>query len=630
MGMISEGVAARLELGGRKKKKVKKKNHPKRAPSGQCLLVYGPQCTYSSSSDSSTPTLALRICRRYLGAALASMEVATTISFLPLDLLGHLTSFLPAVDVINLKFVCRVLRSKLERGGLGTYRLETLNSPGPKSPTWLSPVFHSRLTELIIICPTIGPHLYPGVFSHLPNSLRCIRFEFENALSFLEPLPAVPGVTKSLQESYSMMKLDGYFPNLTDLTLVDLGLSWKLVETEAPYKPTSGELQLFVSSLPPSLLHLNLAPFPSLNGQVCNLPPLQSLNMHCTPKTQHFDLPPSLTSLCITSSGASVPKLDYTLLPNLSHLSFAIPLPHTPTLPASLESLSFLQGSFLNPTEFPEGLLELNLGDQGLSPGLFSRFPSTLKRFSITCSLDQEHLSALPQGLASLRFGVHAPTHRYRLGCTNASLSKLPPTLTSLTIEGLTRLTYAVWPFLPSSLTILSLPHSTLPTSFIKVLPPVIARVEIGILQFTFKEGVALIEETPACVKVPETLEQMILAKLVPKRVIFLILMRSECDVSDHSAALLPRDLRSLTVRGSHVGITDEFVSLLPPYLRTLRMPHQSTFTSRVISLLPPSLTELELDGYGLPDDLSLPPRIAFTSTSAANSRKLQSRKFPR
>lgn len=554
----------------------------------------------------------------------------TTISFLPLDLLGLLTSYLPAVDVLNLKFVCRVLRSKLERGGLASYRIENYDG-APKSATWLTPVVHSRLTELIITCSS-KPHLEPGILSTLPSSLRCIRFNFENAMSFLEPLPVDPGVTKSLQESYCMMKLDAYFPNLTDLSLVDHGLSWKLLENESPFLPTSGDLQSFVSHLPPSLLHLKLSPFPSLNGRICNLPYLLSFEMHCSPKTQHFELPPSLTSLRIIAN-TMAPKLDYGALPNLSHLAFEIPLPHTPTLPSKLLSLTFSQGAFLNAQAFPNELVELDLGQHGIVGDLFSRFPTTLSKLSIQSDLTQQDLAALPASLTSLRFGSATEALGFRLGLSDAALASLPSQLTSLTIEGRSRLTYACWFHLPKLLVRLCLPNLIATTSFIKLIPPQIAEVHIGILQFTFKEGMALVEETPACIEVPKTLEQILLSKLVPKHVLFSICQRSECDLSDQSAKYLPRDLKALTIVGSQVGITDEFVRLLPPDLRSLRMPHQLTFTSRAIYLLPKSLTELELDGYGLPDDLTLPPwitSVTFTSSSRSYSKKFSIKKAPR
>lgn len=563
---------------------------------------------------------------------MATKTTETTLSFLPLDLLGFLTSFLPAADVINLKFVCRTLRSKLERGGLGCYKIENYDG-APRSPSWLSPVIHSRLSELIVTC-TSKPTLQPGIFSTLPNSLKRIRLEFECAMSFLEPLPMAPGVTKALQESYSMMKLDAYFPNLTSLSLVDHGLSWKLIETEPPFMPTSGELQNFVSHLPPSLLHLKLEPFPSLNGKICNLPPLTSFDMHCSTKTQHFELPPSLTSLGIIAGGYA-PTLDYSTLLNLEHLSFYIPLPHSPPLPTTLHSLKFVQGSFLNARIFPEGLVELDLGEHGAIGDLFSRLPPTVLKLALSSNLMEEDLATLPRSLTWLRFGCPpSPTSpSFRLGLSDSALSSLPPQLTSLTIDGRSRFTHACWVQLPPTLTFLSLPGTTVRTSFVKILPPTIAEVHIGILQFTFKEAMALVEETPESIEVPKTLERILLSKIVPKRVIFIITQRSECDLSDQSAKLLPSDLRSLTVIGSQVGITDEFVRLLPPDLRTLRMPHQLTFTSRVISLLPKSLTTLELDGYGLPENIALPPHITsatFSSTSTSYSRKLFSKKAPK
>lgn len=570
-------------------------------------------------------------------STMATVMLETTLSFLPLDLLGFLTSFLPAVDVINLKFVCRVLRSKMERGGLGSYKIENYDG-APKSPTWLSPVIHSRLVELIVTCSS-KPTLQAGIFSTLPSSLKRIGLDFECAMSFLEPLPLAPGVTKSLQESYSMMKLDTYFPNLTHLSLVDHGLSWNLVETEPPFLPTSGDLQKFVCHLPPSLLHLKLEPFPSLNGKICNLPPLTSFDMHCSSKTHHFELPPSLTALGIIAN-MFVPELDYSTLLNLEHLSFHIPFMHSPPLPATLQSLKFVQGSFLNARVFPEGLVELDLGDHGTVGDLFSRLPPTVLKLALTSNLTHEDLASLPRSLTWLRCGcppaapgLTSSSTGFRLGLSDDALSSLPRHLVRLTIEGRTRFTHACWMHLPSTLCFLSLPGTTVRTSFVKILPPNICEVHIGILQFTFKEAMALVEETPACIEVPKTLERILLSKIVPKRVIFCICQRSECDLSDQSAKLLPRDLRALAVIGSQVGITDEFVRLLPPELRTLRMPHQLTFTSRVISLLPKSLTTLELDGYGLPDNIALPPHITsatFSSTSTSYSRKLFTKKAPK
>ena len=231
-------------------------------------------------------------------------------------------------------------------------------------------------------------------------------------------------------------------------------------------------------------------------------------------------------------------------------------------------------------------------------------------------------MEKLPRNLVSLHCGS-VGSQRFRLGFSDSHLTTLPPGLTSLTLIGHQRITHQCWFYFPASLRILKLPDHSVHSAFIKLIPHTMVELEIGVLHFTFKEGLALIEEPPKHLEIPKTLAKFLLAKLLPKHLIF-VYKRSECDLNDNSAAALPPNLTSLVVMGSKETITDHFVKLLPRSLRSLHMPNQMNFTSRIFSWLPQHLTSLSLDGTGLPiDSLQslLPPSLTSVNFSSSASQ---------
>jgi hypothetical protein len=543
-------------------------------------------------------------------------EMEFSLLALPLDLLGEISRFLTAVDVINVKFVCRLIKSKMERGGLASFIIADYDW-APKSTTWLNPIINSRLTELNITCRT-KPHIPLGVACQLPSSMRRLSLNFEGSMGFFfEPLPTTPGVTKSLKESYKLMNMDSYFPNLAHLSLIDKALSWKLMDNEPPMHSSAAELSSFISHLPPSLSHLELAPFPSLNGVVSDLPRLISFHLHNTPQLHQIDLPSSLTALHITA-GSFIPHIAFQELSCLKELVYNVTATLDPNLPDTLEILRFLAGYFVSPLPFPKGLTEVDFGQISNPEEISVLLPSTLQKLTMDTTIVFD-LGKLPRSLKVLCTGSMA-SNRFRLGFSDNSLQLLPPGLESLVLVGRQRITHECWFYLPKTLRILKIPDHSVNSAFIKLIPHDISEIAIGLLLFSFKEGIALIEDTPLHMEIPKSLENSLLSKLVPKHVIF-TLKRSECDLKDSSATLLPPDLTSLTILGSQVGITDEFVRFLPRKLAILRMPNQMNFTSRIISLLPKTLHTLELDGHGIPDDIILPPNITSTTfTSSASS----------
>lgn len=552
---------------------------------------------------------------------------SVSLSSMPADLLSSINRFLSAVDTINLKFVCRNIRVTMERGGLTSFRIVKYES-APFSPTWLLPVINSRLTELIVSCRE-RPNLPAGIMASLPSSLRRIRLSFEGSMAFLEPLPSIPGVTTSLQESFRMMNMGSYFPNLRELRLTDTALSWKLKENEQPFVPTASELESFIADLPRTLSDLKLHPYPTRGDFISNLPNLTSFKFQWLPHIRNFDLPPTLTNLTVDSS-AFAPTLDYDALPNLVHLALNISIPHTPMLPSKIKSLKLGVNAFLSPSNpLPNGLHTLRIGSQVIVRDWVTQMPQTLTSLRIDSVLKADHLRQLPQNLKILHFGS---AFSARLGLGDEDMKDIPPEITSLTIEGHTPLTHNVWANLPKKIKFLNLPALVASSAFLKLMPASISELRINILEFTFKEGIALMEDDPSHMTLPNTLAEALLSKLVPSGVIF-VKNRASCDINDASAAMLPRSLRSLTVLGSHVGITDEFARRLPPSLRVLRMPNQLTFTSRVVSLIPRSVHSLELDGYGLPEDIALPATIAkirFNNPKFRHGKNLNARKPPR